>query len=125
MRSIEAGALPAVPARYRQAIGVASLIVGPALMSAGDLLHPPERWNAAAQVAIIAASGARWYAAHLLLFVGMLLFIPGLLALTRLAMDRRPATGYAARLLLLASAGALSAVFVFEMLLGRFIAGGA
>jgi hypothetical protein len=99
----------------------ASLIVGPALMSIGDLFHPPESWDPAAQVAILATSASRWYAAHLLLFVGMLLLIPGILALARLTADRRPAAGYAARLLLLASVGALSAVFAFEMLLGRFM----
>ena len=38
---------------------------------------------------------------------------------------RRPAVGYAARVLLVASVGALSAVFVCEMLLGRFVSQGA
>jgi len=110
---------------YRTVIGATSLIVGPALMSVGDLLHPPETWVAADQVAILALSASRWYAAHLLLFVGILLLVPGLLVLTKLAMYRRPAAGYAARLLMLISVGALSAVFVSEMLLGRFISQGA
>src|SRR5580765_4843191 len=118
-------AMDPAPYRYRTVIGATSLIVGPALMSVGDLFHPPEKWEAAAQVAILAESASRWYVAHLLLFVGMLLFIPGILTLTKVAADRRPAAGYAARLLLLASVGALSAVFVFEMLLGRFISVGA
>ncbi len=117
--------MDAAPLRYRAVIGATSLIVGPALMSVGDLFHPPENWDSAAQVAILAASASRWYAAHLLLFVGMLLFVPGILALTNVVADRRPAAGYAARLLLLASVGALSAVFVFEMVLGRFVSQGA
>lgn len=112
-------------ARVRTAIGAASLVVGPAMMSVGDLIHPPERSDAAAQVAIIAESASRWYGAHLLLFLGMLLFVPGILALTQLTADRKPAVGFAGRLALLVSVGALSAVFVFEMLLGRFIALGA
>src|SRR5262245_46318368 len=87
-------------------------------MSIGDLMHPPERWDPTAQIAIIAGAATRWYAAHLLLFIGMLLFVPGLLALTNLAASKRPVAGYAARLLMLASVGALSAVFVSEMLLG-------
>ena len=101
------------------------MVVGPALMSAGDLFHPAEAADAAAQIAIVAESASRWYAAHLLLFVGLLLLVPGLLALTQLTAERSPAAGLAARLLLLVSVGALSAVFVFEMLVGRFIAGGA
>ncbi|HXS24089.1 MAG TPA: hypothetical protein VN719_07660 [Gemmatimonadales bacterium] len=117
--------MDSAPPRYRTAIGAASLIVGPALMSVGDLLHPAEHWDAAAQATIVAHSASRWYAAHLLLFAGLLLLVPGILALTKVAMDRRPVVGYAARLLMLASVGAFSAVFVFEMLLGRFIRDGA
>jgi hypothetical protein len=90
-------------------------------MSVGDLLHPKESWDSTAQIAFIAAAPARWYIAHLLLFIGMLLFIPGILALTSLVADRRPAIGYSARVLMLAGVGALSAVFGFEMLLGRLI----
>ena len=108
-------------ARNRAAIGAASLIVGPALMSAGDLFHPSESWAPATQVAILADSASHWYAAHLLLFVGIILFIPGILALTEAAASRRPVAGYAARLLMIASVGALSALFVFEMLLGQFV----
>jgi len=107
--------------RYDTAVGMASLIVGPLLMSVGDLLHPPESWDPAAQIAFIAAAPSRWYASHLLLFIGMLLFVPGILAITALVMKRRPAIGYAARVLMLAAVGALSAVFGFEMLLGRVV----
>ncbi len=117
--------MDADPPRYRTVTGATSLILGPALMSVGDLFHPAERWDAAAQVAIVAESGSRWYLAHLLLFVGMLLFVPGILVLTKLVAVRRPAAGYVARLLLLASVGGFSAVFVGEMLLGRFISEGA
>ena len=104
--------------RYRTVIEAISLVVGPALMSIGDLMHPAERWDPAAQVAILAEGASRWHMAHLLLFIGFLLFVPGILALTRWVEARRPATGYAARVLLVISVGALSAVFVFEMLLG-------
>ena len=112
------------PSRGHTRIGVASLIVAPALMSVGDLLYPPETWDAHAQVAIVAGAATRWYLAHLLLFAGILLFVPGILLLTSMAAYRRPALGYASRVLVLASVGALSAVFACEMLLGGFVAGG-
>ena len=102
-------------------IEAGSLIVAPALMSLGDLMHPPETWDSAAQVAIVAAAARRWYLAHLLLLAGILLFIPGILVLTRTVALHRPALGYSSRVLLLASVGALSAVFAFEMLLGGFV----
>lgn len=111
--------------RYRTVLGAASLVVGPGLMSLGDVMHPAEDLDAAAQVAIVAQSASRWYSAHLLLFVGLLLLVPGFLSLTEVAMDRKPRVGYAARVLLLVSVGAFSGVIVFEMLIGRFISKGA
>jgi len=113
------------PPTYRTSVSAASLIGGPALMSVGDLFHPAEDWDVAAQVAIVAESPMRWYAAHLLLFFGLLLFVPGIAAITSVVASRRPGAGYAARILMFASVGALSGVFVSEMLLGRFISAGA
>ena len=111
--------------RSRIIVGATSLIVGPALMSIGDLFHPAESMDASAQVAIVAAAPLRWYSAHLLLLIGMLLIVPGVLTLTRLASERRPVAGYIARLLMLPSLTAFSAVMVFEMVLGRFLSKGA
>jgi hypothetical protein len=93
-------------------------------MSVGDLMHPAESADPIAQIAILVESHSAWYAAHLLLFVGMLVFVPGLLAITELATERRLRAGHAAQLLMLVSVGALSSVFTFEMLLGRMIAEG-
>lgn len=106
-------------------LGAVSAALGPALMSIGDLVHPPESWDPAEQIRILTDGATRWYAAHLLLFVGMILFIPGVLALTRLGADRKPATAYAARVLMLISVGGMAAVFSFEMLLGTFLTRGA
>ena len=110
---------------YRAVIAAASLVLGPLLMSVGDLLHPEERMDAAAQATIIIEHASRWYVAHLLLFIGLLVFIPGILALTRLTAERRPMAGYAGRILLLVGMGAFYAVFVCEMLIGRYVSDGA
>ena len=108
------------PLPVRTTIEAASLIVAPALMSIGDLMHPHESLDAGAQVAMVAAAATRWYVAHLLLLVGMLLLIPGILLLSRTVALRHPGIGYASRVLVLVSVGALSAIFAFEMLLGGF-----
>jgi hypothetical protein len=55
----------------------------------------------------------------------MMLFIPGLLALSALTGARKPAVGYAARILILVGTAAISSVFVGEMLIGRFVLDGA
>ena len=117
--------IPLAARDYRTLIAAASLIVGPLLMTIGDLFHPEERMDSAAQIAILVDHAPRWYAAHLLLFIGMLLSIPGLLALAGLTAERNPAAGYAARILVLIGAAAFAAIFVGEMLIGRFVTDGA
>lgn len=110
---------------YRTVLAATSLVLGPLLMSVGDLLHPEESMDAAKQASIIVENASRWYAAHLLLFIGLLVFIPGILALTSLTAERTPTAGYAGRILLLVGMGAFYAVFVCEMLIGRYISDGA
>ena len=77
------------------------------------------------QIAILVDHAPRWYTAHLLLFIGIILFIPGLLALSALTGERKPAAGYAARILVLVGAAAFASIFVGEMLVGRFLSDGA
>ena len=110
---------------YRTRIAAASLVVGPLLMTIGDLFHPEERMDAAEQITILVNHASAWYTAHLLLFIGILLTIPGLLALASLTARRKPAVGYAARILVLIGVAAFAAIFVGEMLIGRFVTDGA
>ena len=113
------------PRDYRTLIAAASLIVGPLLMTIGDLMHPEERMAPAEQIAILVNHAPHWYTAHLLLFVGIVLFIPGFLAISALTSARKPAAGYAARILVLMGTAALASIFVGEMLVGRFVLDGA
>ena len=110
---------------YRTRIAAASLVGGPLLMAVGDLLHPQESMVPREQIALIVHDASRWYTAHLLLFVGLMVFIPGLLALSALTRARRPAAGYTARILVLVGAAAIASIFVAEMLVGRFLLDGA
>ena len=100
-------------------LGVVSLAVGPLVMAVGDLLHPKESSDLGQQAAIIAEQASRWYLAHLLLVLGLSVFVPGLLTLADLAAARRPRVGYAARVLVVIGLAGVSAVFVAEMLAGR------
>jgi hypothetical protein len=118
-------ALTSSPRDLRTLVAAASLFTGPLLMSIGDLLYPKERMDPSEQVAILVGQVSRWYTAHLLLFIGMMLFIPGLLALSALTGARRPGLGYAARILILVGTAAISSIFVAEMLVGRFVLDGA
>jgi hypothetical protein len=118
-------AISTAPRSYRTLVSAASLVAGPLLMAIGDLLHPEESMLPPEQVAIVVAHPSRWFTAHLLLFIGLMLFIPGLLALTALTGARKPGIGYASRVLVLVGTAALASIFVSEMLVGRFVAGGA
>jgi hypothetical protein len=123
---MEAGmAIASAPRDFRTLVAAASLITGPLLMAIGDLLHPKESMAAAEQIVILVDHASRWYTAHLLLFVGIILFIPGLLALSGLSAARRPAVGYVARILILMGTAAFASIFVGEMLVGRFVLDGA
>jgi hypothetical protein len=110
---------------YRTLIAAGSLILGPLLMAIGDLFHPEERMDPADQIPILVDHASRWFAAHLLLFLGMMLSIPGFLALSGLTAERKPAAGYAARILVLTGASAFASIFVGEMLIGRYVTDGA
>jgi len=69
--------IPVAAAQRAERITAAlSLLIGPLLMSIGDLLHPEERMLPDDQIAIVAEHASRWYTAHLLLFIGMLLLVP-------------------------------------------------
>jgi hypothetical protein len=101
-----------------------SLVVGPLLMSIGDLLHPEERMLPAEQIAIVVDHASRWYTAHLLLFFGILLFIPGFLGLTALTAMVKPGVGYAARVLMMIGTAGFAAILTGEMLASRLVLDG-
>jgi hypothetical protein len=119
MATSRAGTAIAQRGGYRT-LGVVSLAAGPLIMAVGGLLHPKETSDIGRQAAIVAAQAARWYLAHLLLFIGLVVFVPGLLTLADLAAARRPRVGYAARVLVVVGVGGSAALFVAEMLAGRF-----
>jgi hypothetical protein len=110
---------------YRTRIAAASLIVGPLLMTTGDLFHPEESMDTTEQIAILAGQASRWYAAHLLLFIGILSAIPGVLALASVTAERNQVAGYVARIFVLTGVAAFASIFVAEMLIGRFVTDGA
>jgi hypothetical protein len=112
-------------ARDRGKVAIVCLVLGPLLMSVGDLMHPEESMDSVTQASVIVEHSSRWYAAHLLLFFGLLILIPGVLALTRLTIARNPTVGYAARALILIGGAAFSAVFVSEMMIARYVSDGA
>jgi hypothetical protein len=118
-------ATASAPRTYRTFIAAASLVIGPLLMAVGDLQHPQESMVPSEQIAIVAEHPSHWFTAHLLLFVGIVLFIPGFLAATALTAARNRVAGYMARILMMVGTAAFAAILVDEMLIGRLLLNGA
>jgi hypothetical protein len=93
-------------------------------MSIGDLLHPEERMSPVEQIAIVVDHASRWYTAHLLLFFGILLYVPGFLGLTACTVMLKPVLGYAARSLIMIGAAGLASIVTGEMLASRLVLDG-
>ena len=62
-------------------IAGACLIAAPAVLLVGALVHPQVGHDASAHLAVAAQSPGRYYAAHAIILVGLVLFLPALLAL--------------------------------------------
>jgi hypothetical protein len=101
-----------------------SLVVGPLLISIGDLLHPEERMSPSEQISIVVDHASRWYIAHFLLYLGMLLFIPGFLGLCALTARLKPAQGYVARILIMIGTAGFASIITGEMLASRLVLDG-
>src|SRR6476620_4360350 len=125
MKRMEAGMTPLAAARTAERVTTAvSLVVGPLLMSIGDPVHPEERMSPVEQIAIVVDHTSRWYTAHLLLFFGILLFIPGFLGLTALTAMLKPVLGYAARVLIMIGTAGFASIVTGEMLASRLVLDG-
>jgi hypothetical protein len=66
-----------------------SLVVGPALGVLGTALHPARKGDEAEHLASVSANLDRWYAAHVLFVLALLLAVPSILALVQLVGVRR------------------------------------
>jgi hypothetical protein len=72
-----------------RAVAGLSLVVGPALGVVGTALHPARRVDEAEHLDSVAANLDRWYAAHVLFVLALLLAVPSILALVQLVAARR------------------------------------
>jgi hypothetical protein len=74
------------------AVGV-SLIAAPLLTLVSTVVSPAIRSDEAAQIAVIAAHPARYYAFAVFTFAGIALFVPAILGLMHLTRERAPGWG--------------------------------
>jgi hypothetical protein len=80
--------LGATELRRDRLIGV-SMVAAPALLFIGNALHPVNhKTNESEWLAGIAGHRAQWYVAHLVIFVGLPLFVPAVVGLVGLVRGR-------------------------------------
>ena len=90
------------------------LVLAPAALLVGGLLHPEETPDATRQFEIIAADVGRWELAHWIISASMLLMVGAAVGLAHLLRERRPAEGIIGGAATIVGAMALFAVATSE-----------
>lgn len=108
---------------HRRALTSACAVLGPGLITAGVLLHPAEADDPARQLEIIARHSGAWATAHLLIWLGALLLIPGVLGIMAILDRRRPALATAGGLLAVVGCVSLASLTAVEQVLREMALG--
>lgn len=80
--------------RFRRLVAGVCLIAAPAVLLTGALVHPQTERDGAGHLAAAAENTDRYYAAHAILLVGIVLFLQALLGLMHLVRPRATAFGH-------------------------------
>ena len=105
------------PRTFRRQIGGAAMIVAPLVIVLAELLHGRFETDAAKQIAVVTDNTGRWYAAHVLVLVGLVLTVPAFLGLARLLERSRPVIANISRLVFVPGLVALTSVAGMELVL--------
>jgi hypothetical protein len=70
------------------------MLAAPAILLAGELVHPRMKQDSAAQLQVLSEQADRQYVAHLLFLVSLVLFVPVLIGLVDRLGDERAAWGH-------------------------------
>jgi hypothetical protein len=78
------------PTTFRRTARGASMIAAPLVFVIAEALHARLEENPSEFLTAIAADTGRWYAAHVLVLIGLILALPAFLGLVHIIEDRRP-----------------------------------
>lgn len=105
------------PSTFRRQIAGAAMIVGPLVIVLAELLPGRFETDAAKQIAVVTENTGRWYAAHVLALIGLVLTVPAFLGLARILERYRPVIANVSRLLFVPGLVALTSVVGMELVL--------
>jgi len=105
------------PIAFRRRIAGAAMVVAPLVIVVAEVLHARFELDASKQLAAVAEHTGRWYAAHLLVLLGLALAVPAFLGLARLVRRRRPGLAHLGLVLFVPGLVALAAAAGMEFVL--------
>ncbi len=103
---------------FRKQVAGICMLVAPALLLAGVVIHPETGTSESSMVAAAAGSPDAWYAAHLLVLCSLVLAIPATLGLMHMLREREVAWGHAGGGLALLGIIAFIAIVTVEGFVG-------
>jgi hypothetical protein len=106
----------------RKLVTGACLIAAPAVLIVGEAIHPDEQSDAAEMMATIAGGLDRWYWAHVIVLLGMLLTVGAVLGLAHMLHERRPLLAFVGGGLAIAGVLFVSAIIGADGFAGYFVA---
>jgi hypothetical protein len=105
------------PISFRRRVAGAAMIAAPLVIVVAEVLHARFEMDAGKQLAAVAEDTGRWYAAHLLVLVALALAVPAFLGLARMVRQRRPVLAHVGLILFVPGLVALAAAAGTELVL--------
>jgi hypothetical protein len=103
---------------FRKTVAGLCMVVAPLLLLVGTVVHPERKTDEGAQLAVIADNLDAWFAAHLIVLVGLLLTLPVILGLMHMLREREVMYGHVGGGLALIGLLAVIGIVVMEGFVG-------
>jgi hypothetical protein len=100
---------------FRKMVAGFCMVVAPLVALAGFIVHPATHTSESAQLSVVSAHMDRWYLAHLLLFVSVVVAVPAALGLMHMLREREVGFGHLGGGLALLGLMAIAGLIGMEM----------
>ena len=103
--------------RFSRQVAGGGMILGPIVILLAEVLHARLQTDPAGQFAAVADNTGRWYAAHALILLALVLLVPAFVGVVDLARRSRPLLAHVALLVFIPGLIALTAIVGMELVL--------
>ena len=103
--------------RFNRQIAGAAMIAAPTVIVVAEILHPRFETDAAKQLEAVAADTGRWYAAHALVLVALMLLLPAFAGLAHIIEATRPTLSHLSLIAFVPGLVVLAALVGMELVL--------